>query len=317
MGPGWGRMLGLWNDTKHPALDKFPTEANYDWQWMEIIRNVRAVNMDRLPRELRPIVYAIDDWNRNYKLGLIFECKVGKGRLLVSAFDLETELEQRPVAGQLRHSLLAYMTSAKFQPRVAVSAANMRELFFDTRIMQKLGAVAKADGEAAKAIDGDPNTFWLVGTGPNNKMRQLYELTVSFPSPVEMSGLVFMPRQNHREHEGDIREYMVQVSDDESQWRKVMRGELVSTFDPQRVQFPQAVTARYLKLTALSGFGSDTAASLAELAIIHAGPKPKDSGDGSIQYQRNKTATPDIDEGTDTVDKPKKQQPPKKKPRRP
>ena len=53
-----------------------------------IISNVRAVNLDRLPAELEPVVWAIDDWNRNYKLGVIFECAVGDGRLLVSAIDV-------------------------------------------------------------------------------------------------------------------------------------------------------------------------------------------------------------------------------------
>jgi len=46
--------------------------------------HVRAVNLDRLTPELEPIVWAIDDWNRNYKLGVIFECSVGDGRLLMS-----------------------------------------------------------------------------------------------------------------------------------------------------------------------------------------------------------------------------------------
>jgi hypothetical protein len=205
------------------------------------------------------------------------------------------------------------MASAKFQPRVIVSLSDMRGLFFDTRIMQKLGAVAKADGEAAKAIDGDPNTFWLVGAAPN-KTRHPYDLTISFPGPVAMSGLVFMPRQNHREHEGDIREYVIQASDDGNSWREVMRGELVSTFNPQKVYFKQILTARYLKLTALSGFGSDTAASLAELAVVYAEAKLKDNGD-SIQYQRSKSATTDIDEGTDTNEKPKPT--PKPTPRKP
>ena len=83
MGPAWGRMLGLWIDrkpgeTKGHALDRFPTTWHFDWQWAQIIGNVRAVNLDRLPPDLEPVVWAIDDWNRNYKLGLIFECTVGR-----------------------------------------------------------------------------------------------------------------------------------------------------------------------------------------------------------------------------------------------
>jgi hypothetical protein len=310
MGPGWSRMLGLWNDVKHPALSQFPTEANYDWQWMEIIRNVRAINLDKLPRNLKPIVYAIDDWNRNYKLGAIFECKVGKGRLMVSAFDLQSDLEKRFVARQLRRSLLDYMASTKFQPSVVISNEEMRGLFFDTLIMRKLGATVAATqtpvegNEVSKVIDGDPNSFWQVGGG-RNTVQHPYDLTISFPSPVAMSGLVLMPRQNHREHEGDMREFVIQASDDGKNWREVARGSLISTFDPQQVKFGNIISVRYLKLTALSGFGNDNAVALAELAVVYAGQKLKDDVDGNMQYQRSKSATTDIDEGMDVGDKPK------------
>jgi hypothetical protein len=268
MTPGWGRMLGLWCDTSHPALAEFPTDATGDWQWIEMVRTARAVNLDRLPRELQPVVQPIDDWNRNYRLGLVFECRVGRGRLIVCSADLADSLESRPVARQLRRSLLDYMAGDQFQPKVAVSAADVRALLFDTQIMRRLGAVAHADGPAANAIDGDPNTFWLSG---DRGTGYPHELVISFPAPVAMSGLVCMPRQNHREHQGDIREYAIQASDDGSRWREVTRGELASSFAPQRVRFPQPVTARYLKFAALSGFGSDTTASLAELALINAG----------------------------------------------
>ena len=120
-----------------------------------------------------------------------------------------------------------------------------------------------------------------------------------FPAPVAVSGLMLMPRQNHREHEGDIREYMVQVSDDGNEWREVLRGELVSTFAPQQILFARTVTTRYLKLVSLSGFGPDKMTALAELAVIYAGPRLDDQGNPSMEYQRNRTATPEIDEGMD------------------
>ena len=269
MTPGWGRMLGLWCDARHPALAGFPTEMSADWQWLDLVRRARALNLDRLPRALQPIVQPVDDWNRNYKLGLVFECRVGGGRLIVCSSDLTDALDSRPAARQLRRSLLDYMAGSRFQPAIAVSAAEIRALLFDTQIMRKLGARAEAQGAAANAIDGDPNTFWLAGErGP----AYPHELTVSFPAPVSMAGLVCMPRQNHREHQGDIREYVVQVSDDGNNWREVARGEWVSSYAPQQVRFLQAITARYLKLTALSGFGPDTAASLAELAVIQNQP---------------------------------------------
>ncbi|HEX8070245.1 MAG TPA: discoidin domain-containing protein [Pyrinomonadaceae bacterium] len=302
MGPAWGRMLGLFSDTRHPALAAFPTEPHFDWQWLEIVRGARAVNLDRLPRALAPVVWAIDDWNRNYKLGLVFECRVGRGRLVVSGADLDSALDERPAARQLRRSLLDYMASPRFAPAVAVTVEALRGLLFDTRVMRKLKAEAAGDAQpaspAANAIDGDPNTFWLAGDAKKN-LKHPHALTVNFPAPVAMSGLVLMPRQNHREHEGDIRAYVVEVSDDGASWREVARGELASTFEPQRVRFAQTITAHHLKFTALSGFGPDQTAALAELAVVYAGPPLPDAEDDVPDYKRSRTATTDIEESTD------------------
>ncbi len=272
MNPGWSRMLGLWLDKKDPALAGFPTDAYFDWQWTEIVRGARAVNLDGLPPQLQPIVQVIDDWNRNNKLGLVFECKVGQGRLLVCSANLDESLESRPAARQLRRSLLDYMAGGRFQPEVAVTSSSIRALLFDTNVMRGLRAVAGAAGqpanEAAKAIDGDPNTFWSIG---GQGSRQPYDLIVSFPTTVSMSGLAMMPRQDHREHQGDIREYAIQLSDDGGNWREAKRGELASSFNRQQILFDRPESARYVKLTALSGFGEDTTAAIAELAIIQAG----------------------------------------------
>lgn len=318
MGPAWGRMLGLLIDfkpgeSKSYALSGFPTSSHFDWQWAQIVPNVRAVNLEGLPAELEPLVWAIDDWNRNYKLGVIFEVAVGDGRLLVSAFDVTNPASSNPVARQLRFALLKYARSDCFQPQISASREQMRSLFFDTRIMKKLGAVAQMGGaDAHSAIDGDPNTFASVGD-PRGQMRLEADLTITFPAPVAMSGLVLMPRQNHREHEGDIHAYVVQVSDDGGEWRDVVRGELISTFAPQQIQFPRTVTGRYLKLISLSGFGTDKTTALAELAVVYAGPKLSD-GNKAIEYQRNRSATPDIDEGPGPDKQPKPTPAPRPKP---
>lgn len=310
MGPTWSRMLGLWCDTHHPALAEFPTDANCDWQWTELVRNARAVNLGRLPHGLQPIVQAIDDWNRNYKLGVVFECKVGDGKLMVCSIDLENNLDSRPAALQLRNSLLEYTASDKFQPQTEVSASDIRSLLFDTRIMRQLGATVEADSQNANAIiDGDPNTFWSSADARGNGPKYPHALTVHFPQPVAMDGLVLMPRQNHREHQGDIHDYTIQASDDGTNWQEIASGQLASTFDPQQIHFPQTVTAKHLKLTALAGFGNDTSAALAELAVIYAGPKIADTSSGNVEYQGVRTASPDIDAGTDVSNKPPKSSP--------
>jgi hypothetical protein len=293
MGPTWSRMLGLWCDTNSPALAEFPTEAHCDWQWIELVRNARAVNLDRLPRRLTPIVSAIDDWNRNHKLGVIFEAKVETGKLLVCAVDLDA----RPGAQQLRRSLLDYMAGRQFSPPTAVSREEIRSFLSDNLVMRKLGAQATADGQPADALlDGDPNTFWSSADTRGSRSQHPHEICISFPQPVAMSGLVFMPRQNQREHQGDLREFKLEASDDGNSWQPVLQSQLASTFDPQQVAFGKIVTARQLKLTALSGFGSDRSAALAELAVIYAGP-PLPENTRLMEYQRVRTATSDIDAG--------------------
>lgn len=118
--PRFDAMLGLLCETNSPALAEFPTDKNCDWQWTPLINNVRSVNLESAPASLHPIVWAIDDWNRNWKLGVIFECNVGPGRLLVSAINLEGD-RGGPGLPQLRRSLLDYMGSDKFHPAVTLT----------------------------------------------------------------------------------------------------------------------------------------------------------------------------------------------------
>ena len=108
--------LGVYCDPKHPALAQFPNEGYSDWQWWDVVSRCNAMVLDSLPKDFTPVVYLIDDWFTNRKLGLVYEARVGRGRLLVCSSDLATDLDKRPAAAQLRQSLLEYMASDRFQP---------------------------------------------------------------------------------------------------------------------------------------------------------------------------------------------------------
>jgi hypothetical protein len=123
MNPNGAWMLGMWVDAGHGALKGFPTEANCDWQWIDLAGSARALSMDALPKGLEPIVQPIDDWNRNWKLGLLYECRVGAGKLMVCSVDLK---QARPGAAALRRSVMEYMAGEKFKPVVEVAAAALR-----------------------------------------------------------------------------------------------------------------------------------------------------------------------------------------------
>ena len=120
--------LGILCDPKHPALASFPTEFHSNWQWWYLISQAGAMILDDLPKELRPTVQVIDDWVTSRKLGLVFEARMGGGKLLVCSIDLRKDQEHNPVARQMLHSLLRYMNSSSFKPAVALSPAEVSSL---------------------------------------------------------------------------------------------------------------------------------------------------------------------------------------------
>ena len=108
--------LGILCDPCHPSLADFPTEFHSNWQWWDLLKHSRAMILDDFPAEFRPIVQVIDNLERNQKLGVLFEAKVGSGKLMVCSIDLASDMEQRPAARQFRYSLLRYMQSDLFAP---------------------------------------------------------------------------------------------------------------------------------------------------------------------------------------------------------
>lgn len=125
--------LGILCDPGSPAFADFPTEFCSNWQWWYLLRRSRAMILDDLPANLRPTVQVIDDWVTARKLGLVFEAKVGQGKLLVCSVDLQHGLGNDPVRRQLRHSLLNYMAGRKFDPQVAVTPEQLRSLIAGPR----------------------------------------------------------------------------------------------------------------------------------------------------------------------------------------
>ena len=121
--------LGLLCQAEHPVFADFPTEGHADWQWWELVHQARAMVLDSLPQELMPLVQPIDTWFRSHKLGLLFECMVGKGKLMVSSMDMTTDLDNRRVARQLLHSILSYMQSDGFVPVCRLSEDAVGTLF--------------------------------------------------------------------------------------------------------------------------------------------------------------------------------------------
>lgn len=77
----------------------------------------RALILDNASAAYRPIGQVIANSTRNRKPGAVFEARGGNGKLLLTTFDLATALESRLAARQLRHSLLRYAGSDRFDPQ--------------------------------------------------------------------------------------------------------------------------------------------------------------------------------------------------------
>ncbi len=270
--------LGLLLDRKHPAFAQFPTDFHADWQWQDLQNRSKPFVLDSLPHNLQPIVQVIDDWNLCRKLGLVFEAKIGKGKLLICGLDLDSDLGQRPAARQLRASLLAYAASNRFQPKTTLNATQVRMLFRDLTLMEKTGArVRRTNSQqggyaGSQAIDGDPNTIWHTAWG-DHAPGFPHELVVEFESPAPIEGITVLPRQDGNRN-GWIKRYEVFISTDGRNWgAPAGQGEFPADNSLKTVKFAAPAHTRFLMLRALSGHADDPWASLAELGLL---PAPHD-----------------------------------------
>ena len=120
---------GAYIQSNHPVFRYFPTD---DWQnlnWWELTNRAQVINMAEFPADYQPIVQPIDTWHVSRKLGMLLEARVLNGRLLMTTMDITRDLDHRPVARQLRYSILRYMASADFCPTIRVTPEVIQHLF--------------------------------------------------------------------------------------------------------------------------------------------------------------------------------------------
>lgn len=117
---------GISCDSRHPALKGFPTEEMADFQWWHLLHNSIPL---RLGGNLQSgiLVSMPGETDGSEDRALIFEARVGEGRLLVCAIDLLIQLD-RPEARQLYASLLAYAASPGFAPAFEMSMEDLEKL---------------------------------------------------------------------------------------------------------------------------------------------------------------------------------------------
>jgi hypothetical protein len=105
--------LGLLIDKTHPALAKFPSETYSTPQWYSIVTASRSTILD--DTDIRPIVQTIDNFERNHRLGLLYEQVLDDlgATLVICTSDLPRLIKEgHAEAAQLMKSLVAYIGTA-------------------------------------------------------------------------------------------------------------------------------------------------------------------------------------------------------------
>ena len=163
-----------------------------------------------------------------------------------------------------------------FNPKPVLDGATLDQLFVPKIIshLQALDARIRADSQASGeygadlVIDGDTDTMWHTaweGAAP----KFPHELIVELASPVKLTGIKCLPRQDGNQN-GWIKNFTVFTSNDGQRWgAAAAQGTFPQNAQWHTVIFATPVRARYLKLVANSSFDpSKPYASLAELDIL-------------------------------------------------
>lgn len=119
--------MGLCIQAEHPIAKALYSDEYSTPQWYMPVSHADCAVLDAAPEGFTPIVQMIDNFERNHRLGLIFETKVGGGRLLISTVRTE-ECPDDPAMSRLAQALIDYAASDEFAPRAELDAAMLTKI---------------------------------------------------------------------------------------------------------------------------------------------------------------------------------------------
>lgn len=120
--------LGIAINEKHPVFSEFPTAYHSDLQWWEIVNKTQVMHLEDFPANFKPLIRPIDTWFMNRRLAILFEAKMGNGKIMVSSINLSDSLKNKPAAAQLFYSIKKYMNSNAFNPAVKIDDSLINDL---------------------------------------------------------------------------------------------------------------------------------------------------------------------------------------------
>ena len=117
----------------HPVMAGFPHQGFCGWQFRRLLEGGHAVTFaDGVPFE--PIIEVASTAKNPIRQAILFEYRVGNGRLLVSGFHLDKD---DPAAWWLKARLIAYAQSKQFAPQYDLTMEQLRLLLDQGGQMQQ------------------------------------------------------------------------------------------------------------------------------------------------------------------------------------
>jgi hypothetical protein len=119
--------LGYYIGNTHWALKDFPTENWADWQWYNLVEGGVNHDISDLPKDCEPIIMPVPDLHYSTRMGMLFELKVGGGKLMVCGLNLSND--KNPETHAVKQSVLNYMKSDSFNPAAVLELDKFQKIF--------------------------------------------------------------------------------------------------------------------------------------------------------------------------------------------
>jgi hypothetical protein len=121
---------GAYIEKQHPLFKYgFPTDDWSNLNWWELLNKAQVMNLMELPKDYQSPIQPIDNSQKNRKLGMLIEANVLNGKLLMTSMDINSDLEHRLVARQMRHAIMRYMHSDDFKPAMTLQPQTVSDFF--------------------------------------------------------------------------------------------------------------------------------------------------------------------------------------------
>ena len=118
-----GHLATVIND--HPLMEEIPNDGFCGWQFRNMLNEGYSVALDLTEIEYKPIIEIASSYKYARREGVMFEYKVGKGKLFVCSLNLP---EFDNGAKYLKSAILNYALSEKFDPQIALTDEQLYKL---------------------------------------------------------------------------------------------------------------------------------------------------------------------------------------------